>query len=170
MEDKQKEPTFKEIHGKTKVGLFLQDAAPGLLQGILGLAGGLIPGASGVTDVIKGMIGKSDELTEDQKIEAYKMLELDNQNVASARAMQTSIATSKESTRLSKNFVYYIAAFWSVITAVYIFLITFAEVINPRVADTVMGFLLGTIISTIINYFFGSSKGSKDKTETYFKS
>lgn len=32
------------------------------------------------------------------------------------------------------------------------------------VRDTVLGFLLGTIIATVIQYFLGSSKGSADKT------
>jgi hypothetical protein len=36
---------------------------------------------------------------------------------------------------------------------------------NVRFADTVLGFLLGTIIATIINYFYGSSKSSADKNE-----
>jgi hypothetical protein len=165
MEDKKK-PTFKEIHGKTKLGKFLQENAPTLLQSILGIAGGLIPGASGVTDVIKGMIGNSTELSEASKEQALALADIDFKNVDSARKMQTAIATSAEATIMSKNFVYYIAAFWSLVTAAYIFLITFMVVENTRAADTVLGFLLGTIIATIINYFFGSSQGSKDKMKS----
>jgi hypothetical protein len=35
-----------------------------------------------------------------------------------------------------------------------------------RFADTILGFLLGTVVATIINFFLGSSAGSKEKTET----
>jgi hypothetical protein len=164
-----KEKTFKEIHGKTKVGKFLQEKAPDLLKTILGVAGGLIPGASGVTDAISNLIKSSDELDLEQKIIALDMLKVDLENVKSAREMQTKIATSKNSTQLAKNYVYYIASFWSVITAAYIFMITFFEVANTRAADTVLGFLLGTIIATIINYFFGSSQGSKAKAKELTK-
>ena len=49
----------------------------------------------------------------------------------------------------------------------YIFLITFLTIPadNIRFADTVLGFLLGTVIATILNFFFGSSKGSSDKQD-----
>ena len=36
---------------------------------------------------------------------------------------------------------------------------------NIRFADTILGFLLGTIISAIIQFFYGSSLGSKKATE-----
>jgi hypothetical protein len=155
--------TFKDIHGKTKLGLFLQEKAPNLLSGILDVAGGLIPGASGVTDTIKGLIGQS-SLSEEDKAYALKLIDIDFKNVDSARKMQSDIATSEHSTPLAKNFIYYLASFWSLITAVYVYLITFTTVVNTRAADTILGFLLGTIIATVINFFFGSSKSSKDKT------
>ena len=53
------------------------------------------------------------------------------------------------------------------IAVVVIFFITFGNIPsdNVRFADTILGFLLGTIIATIINFFLGSSKGSADKSE-----
>lgn len=168
MENKKKESTFKEIHGKTRVGKFLQDNGPGLLKTVLGVAGGLIPGASGVTEAIGGLIKSSDELDAQQKEHALELLNLDMENVKSAREMQ--IAALNQDDLFSKRFIYYLAIFWSVIGGVYIFLVTFMEVVNVRAADTVLGFLLGTIVATIINFFFGSSKGSKDKTSILSKS
>jgi hypothetical protein len=49
----------------------------------------------------------------------------------------------------------------------YIFFITFGTIqeSNVRFADTILGFLLGTVVATIINFFLGSSAGSKEKTE-----
>jgi ABC-type nitrate/sulfonate/bicarbonate transport system permease component len=36
---------------------------------------------------------------------------------------------------------------------------------NVRFADTILGFLLGTVVATILNFFLGSSASSKEKTE-----
>jgi hypothetical protein len=80
-----------------------------------------------------------------------------------ARDLQKS-ALSQEDT-FSKRFTYYLATFWSIVGASYIFLITFIEIplANQRFADTEVGFLLGTVVAAVIQYFFGSSKGSNDK-------
>lgn len=158
-----KEPTFKEIHGKTRVGMFLKDTAPALLKGLLAITGGLIPGAEGVTSTISQFIKTSTELDSEQKETALQMLALDVQNVADARAMQKEAL--KQDDLFSKRFVYYMAGFWSLIGGVYIFLVTFTTVVNPQHANTIIGFLLGTIVATIINFFFGSSVGSKNKTD-----
>ena len=62
-------------------------------------------------------------------------------------------------------FMNFIAAICLLFTFVYISLITFLKVPeeNQRYADTILGFLAGTLITTIINFYFGSSKSSKDK-------
>ena len=98
-----------------------------------------------------------------------KQAELDEVNayladVQSARNMQ--IEALKQDDLFSKRYVYYLASFWSIVAMVYIFMITFMTIpaANVRFADTVLGFLLGTIIATVIQYFLGSSKGSADKT------
>ena len=86
-----------------------------------------------------------------------------NKNTADARAMQ--VAALAQEDKFSKRFVYVLAGFWSVVSVVYLFMITFVTIpaANVRFADTVLGFLLGTVIATVINYFYGSSKSSADK-------
>jgi hypothetical protein len=58
------------------------------------------------------------------------------------------------------------SAFWSVSGVTYLFAITFLAVplANQRFADTILGILIGTIITTIINFYYGSSQSSRDKT------
>jgi len=148
---------YKEEHGTTKVGDFLRKAAPHILKTV----GTILPD-QGALGVIKNLISSDKEMSATDKLEALRLLELDVENTKDARAMQ--VAALNQEDLFSKRFVYYLAGFWSVITVLYIFMTTFLEVKNERVADTVLGFLLGTIVATIINYFFGSSKGSKDKT------
>jgi len=93
------------------------------------------------------------------------MVEQANKNTADARAMQ--IAALSQSDIFSKRYVMYLASFWSFTAVVYIFLITFTYIpeTNIRFADTILGFLLGTVVATILNFFLGSSASSKEKTE-----
>jgi hypothetical protein len=93
----------------------------------------------------------------------YAKLHLEN--VKGARDMQT--AALAQSDVFSKRFIYYFAAFWSVCAVVYIGFITFATIPeqNVRFADTILGFLLGTIVATFMNFFYGTSKSSQDKTD-----
>lgn len=99
-----------------------------------------------------------------QKHEEFK-IEQANKNTADARAMQ--VAALQQDDKFSKRFVMYLATFWSLTAVVYIFLITFTNIpeLNVRFADTILGFLLGTVVATILNFFLGSSAGSKEKTE-----
>lgn len=93
------------------------------------------------------------------------MVQQANANTADARAMQ--IAALAQTDVLTKRFVIYFAIFWSLFAASYIGWITFGKIPadNVRFADTILGFLLGTIVSTILNFFYGSSAGSREKTE-----
>ena len=93
------------------------------------------------------------------------MVEQANKNTADARAMQ--VAALNQDDKFSKRFVMYLATFWSLTAVMYIFLITFTNIpeLNIRFADTILGFLLGTVVATILNFFLGSSASSKEKTE-----
>ncbi len=90
-------------------------------------------------------------------------------DVANARNMQNTAIQSDDP--LVRRFIYYYAAFWSACAAAYIGFITFGDIPkdNIRFADTILGFMLGTVIATIIGFFYGSSKGSQDKTAALAK-
>ena len=84
----------------------------------------------------------------------------DKQN---ARAMQQ--AALAQDDLFSKRFLYYFAAGWSLFAAIYLVCITFVTIPTDNIStvQTVTGFIMGTLISSIIQFFFGSTKGSKDK-------
>jgi len=94
-----------------------------------------------------------------QKLQMYLA---DKQN---AREMQ--MTALKQDDWFAKNFTNLFAAFWSIAAAVYIYFVTFTTFpqANQRFADTILGFLMGTIIASIIGFYYGSSLGSKEKTE-----
>lgn len=95
--------------------------------------------------------------------ERYRIEVADRQD---ARAMQ-SRALQQEDT-FSKRFIYWFSLLWSVAACAYIYAITFNYVPpeNIRVVDTVLGFLLGTAIASILNFFYGSSFKSRSKDDT----
>lgn len=99
-----------------------------------------------------------------QKHEEFK-IDQENRNTADARDMQKEAL--KQDDKFSKRFVYILASFWSICAAIYIGCITFMTIpdANIRFTDTILGFIMGTIMASIFNYFFGSSSGSAKKTE-----
>lgn len=86
-------------------------------------------------------------------------------DIADARDMQKEAL--KQDDVWSKRFIYIFAGIWSLFAMVFIFAITFGQVpeTSIRFADTILGFLLGTVIATILQFFFGSSVTSRKRTD-----
>lgn len=57
------------------------------------------------------------------------------------------------------DFTYRFAWFWAIISSIYFFSVTFFPLPSEGkdFANIILGFLLGTAVSTIIGYFYGSS-------------
>jgi hypothetical protein len=91
--------------------------------------------------------------------------EIDLKNMQGARAMQEKAMDSDDP--LVRRFVYYFVSFWSVLSASYIGFITFGEIpeTNIRFADTILGFVLGTMVASMFQFLLGSSLGSRKKDE-----
>ena len=87
--------TFKEKKGKTRIGLFLQNIAPDLLN----IAGSLT--GINALDKIGEAIGGSSKLTAEQRAEALELLKLDIENERE-RTKRHEIDMSSDSW-LSKN-------------------------------------------------------------------
>ena len=91
------------------------------------------------------------------------MAEIDLKNMQGARDMQLKAMDSDDP--LVRRFVYYFVSFWSVLSATYIGFITFGEIPedNIRFADTILGFVLGTMVASMFQFLLGSSLGSRNK-------
>lgn len=68
---------------------------------------------------------------------------------------------------MKPSFVCFFAGIWSFYGMGYLAAITFLPIPpeNRDFANIILGFLTGTVVSTVINYFFGSSDSSRKKTE-----
>lgn len=91
------------------------------------------------------------------------MAEMDLKNMEGARDMQKLAMQSDDP--LVRRFVYYFIGFWSVLSAIYIGAITFGQIPedNIRFADTILGFVLGTMVAGMFQFLLGSSLGSRNK-------
>ena len=84
----------------------------------------------------------------------------------SARQMQ--VAALQQDDLFAKRFIYAFAIFWSLFAMLFFVFVTFGEVPekNLRMADTILGFLIGTAIAGIFNFFLGTTYRSQRKDET----
>lgn len=137
-----------------------------------------------LTDIIAGSVGKvieavgnaadslitSDDERNKAEIEMRRIdADLDKAYLAdtdSARKMQ--VAALQQDDLFSKRFVYWFSILWSLFAMGFIGCVSFMAVpeANQRTVDTVMGFLLGTAISSIFSFFLGSTYRNQTKDQT----
>jgi len=154
----------------------LGSIAPALATAVAGPLGGLavsaIASKLGVADTVEAV---TQAIAADPEA-ALKLAQIDletlktqHANTENARAMQ--VAALAQSDVFSKRFTMYLTVFWSVAAVAYVGFITFSIIPEPNVrfADTILGFILGTVVSTVLNFWFGSSIGSKEKGEALRK-
>ncbi len=86
-------------------------------------------------------------------------------DVGNARHMQE--VALQQDDLFSKRFVYYFATLWSIAAMVYFACVTFLSIpeTGVRMADTILGALVGIVISGFFNFFYGSSARSAKKDE-----
>ena len=147
----------------------------------LSIVGDLInKGGDKVVDVISEKTGidlkakdsltfeEAQRLREFQSGEEFKRLQLqyddkklDVEVTKSAQNMQ--IEALKQEDVFAKRFIFYFSAFWSLFSMIFMVGITFFEIPkdNVRYVDTFLGFLLGTAMASMFNFFFGSSYGGR---------
>jgi membrane protein required for beta-lactamase induction len=150
----------------------LKGLAPAVATAVSGPLGGLavtaIANKFGVADdvqaVAKAIAGDPDAAQKLAELD-LRQFELENQDRDSARHMQETALNQED--KFAKHFIYWFAWFWSVGSMAYFFAITFGQVpaSGKDFGNIILGFLLGTAVATIISFFYGSSKSSKDKTD-----
>lgn len=153
-------PKLKKNGGPgTRVGNFLRSLKNNVLPEVLQ--------AVGVGDLAKavGIISNDPNnagLTNEEAQRVFELIQLDYQDLADARDLQKD-ALSQDDV-FSKRFIYYLAI--GVVAFVFILIggLFFVEIPqdNKTIIDMVIGIVIGGFTS-IMAFFFGSSKGSKDK-------
>ena len=154
----------------------LKNVAPGLATVVAGPLGGMAVKAMadrlGVSDTVEAVtqaIQADPEAAMKLAEIDLKQFQLENEDRASARHMQE-VALQQDSW-FAKNFLYLFTSVWSVFAMTFFSLASFFTIpeANTRIVDTIIGVLIGTVLTGFFNFFFGSSKGSKDKTDALVK-
>lgn len=159
--------TFKEIHGKTRLGKFLQDKSPKLLKIALNVVGDLIPGTSEFTTKISKIIDSSEELYDDDKIELLELIKLDFESTKDARNMYQNTGhdiADKLAVNIIRNNLIIIGALILIDIVAVIILKDYGQVL--AIISGFIGMAIGNLFSErnqVISFFFGSSAGSKMK-------
>lgn len=128
-----------------------------------------IPIASGIIESIGESLMDDPELTPEQQKELAEImneeLSLLNEDRASAREMQKTALNQEDI--FSKRFIYYFAGFMAISVLIILILLFFVEIPseNQRIVDMTLGIFIGSGFIQIINFLYGSSKGSKDKLD-----
>lgn len=114
--------------------------------------------------------GQADAAYNDKlKAEAMKheefMAELDEKSRQRATDMQ--MAAMKSEDPLVRRFVYVFIAFWSLFAVGFIPSLIWAPIpeSGTRYADTILGYVMGTIVTSMFAFLLGSSQGSRMKDE-----
>lgn len=117
---------------------------------------------------------ESQAITTDAKIKFEKILADKQVAIVQATAEDRANARAAANHALSngKNwyeraYIYHLATFWSFVATAFIFTILFADIneAQQRYVDIILGFLLGTIVASIIGFFFGNNLANDQKSQ-----
>lgn len=140
------------------------DAAGAVASKIVDIAG-IVTG--GAPDPVAALMADPAKAMEFQKALMDNETELVRMHLAEvqdARKMQ--IAALGQDDLFSKRFVYYFAAAWSAFAMLYFLGVTFIPIPpeGTRVADTILGVMISSVIGVMFAYFYGSTRGGTEKS------
>ena len=145
----------KKRFNKTKVGKFLKEVAPNILD----IAGDILPDA-GVFSLIKNLITKDENLPTEFKEKALMLLEQDM--IEMQEVSKRWVSDMKSDSWLSKNTRPMCLIFLSIMTIAFIWVDSHHE-ISFTVEQEWIG-LLKTLVTTVYVAYFGSRGVEKYKT------
>ncbi|HEY3403891.1 MAG TPA: hypothetical protein VGK59_10920 [Ohtaekwangia sp.] len=163
MVDKDKKK-FKD----TKVGKFLQEKVPDVLD----IVADVLPD-QGALGIVKNILDKKPDVPPELKAEFMQrmyefeteILLMELQDRQNARAMQ--VAALQQDDKFSKRFLYVLSAFvilTATVFGVMLFLVEFPES-NRRLVEMYSDVYLFAGALMVLQFFYGSSKSSHDKTK-----
>lgn len=150
----------KEPKEKKGIGKFLQGLGQ-VGSNLLNVAGD-ITGIKGLKN-LGDLIDKSPDLSPEEKAEALQLINLELVDRQNARNMQ--IAALDQDDRFSKRYLYYLSSFIILSATLFGILLFWVEVPeeNKRLVEMFSDIYLFAGAVAVINFFFGSSLGSKQK-------
>jgi hypothetical protein len=157
--DKKK---FKE----TKVGQFLAVKAPKILDAV----GDLLPD-QGVTGIVKRLISSDQDISQADKIEFKKLLQQHEREFAAIEAQELASARTREVEFVkATGHVDHLMTFIGIVIflsfiALQIVVVFFTVPEENHDSFIHMMTIIDVATGSILNYYFGSSKGSKEKTK-----
>ncbi len=158
---------FKEKNGKTRVGAFLQNVAPEIIDKV----GSILP-SNGALGIVKNLINTDSKLTPEEKTKALELLEMDIKDLKDARSMYKS-GKNKMADSIADRVIK--LNLWVVLIAILIEIISVIY-ITDKVLIAIISGAIGSVTTAliqerqqVINFFFGSSIGSKEKNKLITK-
>lgn len=148
----------------------LKTVAPALATAVAGPLGGMAVTAMatkfGVSDTVAAVaeaIAGDPQAAQKLRELDFEYAKLDATDRANARAMQVTAIQSDDP--FVRRFTYYFIMAWTIFAIVFVPCVVFLPIPadNVRFADTIIGFLLGTVIASTFSFLLGSSFGSRAK-------
>jgi len=159
----------------SKIGGFVKEKGGPILEGILEVADDIYPPLSIVTNIVKKI---SPNLSDEEQVEVEQLLksyhqelELHLENTKDARLMYRT-TDHQTSDSIADNIITWNLWIMLGLVVVQVCVILFVEGPVAAVVTGIVGTLTGALINernTVINFFFGSSQGSKDKSKKFEK-
>ena len=141
----------------TKIGAFLKDKAPEVLD----VVGDLLPD-SGALGIVKNVIDK----VAPDKAEEFKAMESEFiADVQDARDMYKSTGHT-QADKIADKIINWNLLIIMALVVIQVLVIMFVDGQIAAVITGIVGTVVGALINernTVVNFFFGSSQGSKDK-------
>ena len=153
---KKKKERFKDIHGKTRIGKWLAEKSPDLIDTV----GDLLPD-NGAFGVIKNLIVKDTDISPIDKAEALNLIqedlkafELEAADRDSARRREVELAKVG-----GTDWMMYLTGIIGLISFV---VCVYAVIWIPDVRDNklfvhLMGMIEGVVITSLFSYYFGGT-------------